>query len=129
MSLDGLQIFVPEFFSFFQELIVKDYGFPIQGFCCFDHLLFRTKEPHFPCFDTVSCFHGISFCCQVSLNIFISHRPKKTYFTAILKNTIDISLCQGVPKVCSMLIMSLFKLDMQHSCIKKRINRLRIIEI
>ena len=65
----------------------------------------------------------------VSLIIFISHRPKKTYFTAILKNTIDISLCQGVPRVCSMLIMSLFKLDMQHSCIKKRINRLRIIEI
>lgn len=55
----------------------------------------------------------------VSLIIFISHRSKKTYFTAILKDTIDIYLCQGVPRVCSMLIMSLFKLDMQHFCIKK----------
>jgi len=34
----------------------------------------------------------------VSLIIFISHRPKKIYFTAICKNTIDIFLCQGVPK-------------------------------
>lgn len=35
---------------------------------------------------------------NVSLIIFISHRPKKIYFTAICKNTIDIFLCQGVPK-------------------------------
>lgn len=34
----------------------------------------------------------------VSLIIFISHRPKKIYFTAICKDTIDIFLCQGVPK-------------------------------
>lgn len=31
MSLDGQQIFGPELFAFFQELIVKGYGFPIQA--------------------------------------------------------------------------------------------------
>lgn len=55
----------------------------------------------------------------VSLIIFISHRSKKTYFTAALNDTINIFLCQGMPRVCSMLIMSLFKLNMQHFCIKK----------
>ena len=89
MSLDGQQIFGPELFAFFQELIVKGYGFPIQGLCCFDHLLFRTKEPHFPCFDTVSCFHGISFCCQVSLNIFISEKELETLLNAAFFGTVD----------------------------------------
>ena len=48
------------------------------GICFRKYLLFRTEKPHAPCPDTVSCLHGITFCCYCSLNTFISEKAAKS---------------------------------------------------